>query len=333
MITPLFIVVSTLLQIQGDGVAGRIYWPPERAGSVFYEASFKKQRIVSKVTEAAFKKACKAAKLRRSGREPKQFVEVGMQIELLFGSRLKGKYKTTLGKNKLLTKFHRPKVKAKAVPPLDNSTIEAVWGRPSEKNRRKSVRRSASSIERSFSLEFQRKRAGGLASTLKEFGDHLLPVIWDHPLPCWASLMVDVMELNREGVVKGKSLIRDRTDHHALGSRSVRVELWFDEVDGKRVTLKYSMIIKLIVSKTRDCKAALKKGWVWRLEVKGRAAYSLADQAFIEIREAVTGRLHEPSKSGDKIFDLRDEEFKGSILIKRVPPPGEKKKKKKRRGR
>ena len=307
-------------------------WPPRGPADLYYEASFTKTRAPAKETVKALREAWKKTFRRPPPRVRKQEVSLAMAILLQCAPQeIQGHYTTSLKKQSLRMKVRKPK-KGEQAPLLGNDWIPRLWGAPSKKGE-KNLSIPRPSLERSFRAVFPREVGGAVPprDMGKLFGDHLIPVLWKYPLPCWAEVVARTMELEKERAVEGKSLLRDCTEHLDLGDCNTRAEVWFRKVGKTRFTLEYSLKCEILMARTRDLAKPLEESYRWRFLVKGKAVYSRTSAAFESVEETVRGVLPDPPEK--MLLHLRDQEFTGRIQIRRVPPPDKKKKKKKKRRR
>jgi hypothetical protein len=300
----------------------RFVWPPVRGEVQRYQARLQKTRALPDELAAAERQARKAAGLQVPSRPVQQSVALAMDIELQPGDEVTVRYTIRLGATAGLRLELQPDARREGEeppPPLGNGFVDAVWGLAED---RKEVRLEVSraAVERTLEQRFRRER-DGLAQRSDFgplYGDHLLPVLWDHPLPAWIGHMAAALELGGEPAVEGKSLIRDATGSFPLGHRETRVELAFTKVSGDACTIRYRMRVRQVVGKTRDLKRNAAP-FDWIFEIRGEADYSAGAQAFERVRETVTAR---PEKLGEeRLARLRDEGFEGSIEIDRVREP------------
>ena len=327
------------------GEVGKFRWPPAASKTLHYKATFTKERKLPKDIQKAEKAARKAAKLYAPSRSPKQRIELSMDIQLqVDGDKIVGTYKTKLGKQSLRMQVHRPKkspgtvknastAETSAVAYLGNNRISWVWGLPSAKGET-GMDVPIAAIERRFGKTFTRAaRKGTKPEDLRtQFGDHLIPVIWTYPLPCWIGALVSTMDLGGEAVIGGKRIIRDGTQNVKLGYRNTRVDGLWTKASASSFTLKYKLDIEQFVSQERDGRSIEKKGSKWMFHVEGLATYSFPEQAWDSIVETVTARPKDLPAA--KLRALHDEVFSGTIKIQRVPAPrakGNKGKKRRRR--
>ena len=310
--------------------AGQVFrWPPRGPASLYYEASFLKTRAPTKETQKALRRVWKRTFHRLPPKVKKQQVSLDLSIRLECRPReVQGFYKVSRVKQSLRLKLRKPR-KGEKAPLLGNDWVDRLWGPPSKKGE-KPLSLPRTSLERTFRAVFPRETGGAVPARDmgRLFGDHLLPVLWKYPLPCWAEAAVRLMELDKETAVEDKSLLRDCTEHLDMGDCQTRVEIWYRNVGKTRFTLEYTLKCEVLVAMTRDLEKPLEEGYKWRFLVKGKAVYSAADRAFEKIDETVRATLPGPPEK--MLLPLRDQEFTGRIQIRRVPPPKAKKKKKRR---
>ncbi len=304
-------------------------WPPKGPAVLYYRASFLKTRAPTKETQEALRRIWKKTFHRLPPKVKKQQISLAISIRLACRPReVQGFYKTTLVKQSLRLKLRKLK-KGEKAPLPGNDWVDRLWGPPSRRGE-KPASLPRESLERTFRAVFPREAGGAVPARDMGplFGDHLLPVLWKYPLPCWAEAAVRLMELDKEIPVEGKSLLRDCTEHLDMGDCRTRVEIWYRNVAKTRFTLEYTLKCEILAAKTRDLKKPLEEGYKWRFLVQGKAIYSASDKAFEKIDETVRATLPDPPEK--MLLHLRDQEFTGRIQIRRVPPPKEKKKKRRR---
>ncbi len=333
-----------LLQQPGAGPApgevGKFFWPPAASKTLRYQASFSKERKLPKDVQKAEKAARKAGGLYYPGRPPKQRVEMKMDIELEVGpGRIKGTYSTSLGKQSLRMKVRRPKrgksadaamESGAAVPFLSNSRIGYVWGLPSSKGEELSEFPLAA-FERRFDYTFTKAaKKGSVPANLNgQFGDHLLPVLWVYPLPCWIGDLVHTLDLGGEAVIEGKRLIAEGTQQVALGYRNTRAELLWTQASSGGFSMTYDIKVEQLMSKRRSGQGLMNRTGYWLFDIKGKATYSFSAQAWEAIEEKVTAR---PKALDDTTMrNLRDQVFAGEIKILRTKASSKKKVRRRRR--
>lgn len=340
------LLLLPIVQAQGPGPApgevGKFAWPPDSPKTLHYQATFTKERKLPKDVRDAEKAARKAARLYYPRRPPKQKIEMGMTIQLAVAQdKVKAKYATTLGKQSLRLKVRKPKRSSSktkdaaresfaAVPFLSNSRISWVWGLPSSKSD-EPMEVPLAALERRFEHTFNKAPGkGSMPGDLSgQFGDHLLPVLWVYPLPCWIGDLVHTLDLGGEPVIEGKSLIAEATQQLKVGYRKTHVEAVWTEASSVGFTLAYKIRVEQTVSRQRDGRAVDGKPTAWIFNIVGKGKYSFAVHAWDLIEEKVEAR---PKKLVDATMRaLYDQVFSGVIKIQRVKPadPG----KKKRRGR
>lgn len=346
-LTHLFLLLP-IVQSQGSGPApgevGKFAWPPPSSRTLQYKATFTKERKLPKDVRDAEKAARKAARLYYPRRLPKQKVEMGMTIQLEVGAdKIKAKYATTLDKQTLRLKVQKPKRasgKTKdatresyaAVPFLSNSRISWVWGLPSSKDD-EPMEVPLAALERRFEHTFKKApRKGSVPGDLSgQFGDHLLPVLWVYPLPCWVGDLVHTLDLGGEPVIEGKSLIAESSQQLKAGYRKTHVKALWTETSSAGFTITYKIRVEQVLSQQRDGRGLDGKGTAWVFDIEGKGKYSFADHAWDLIEEKVQAR---PTKLVDAVLQaLYDQVFSGVIKIQRIKSANPNKKKNKRRRR
>ncbi len=170
--------------------------------------------------------------------------------------------------------------------------------------------------EQQYLLNTLSRQNAELGDLNKKFGDHLIPVLWTYPLPCWIGTLVSTMDLGGEAVINGKRLIRDTTQHLAFGYRNTRVEGLWTNASSAGFTLTYKLKIEQFVSRARDGGPLRDETTKWLFDVEGLATYSFRDQAW----ETITEKVHARPKElpDDRLCTLYDEVFAGTIKIRRV---------------
>ncbi len=342
------LLLIPLAQQPGSGPApgevGKFRWPPEAVKTLHYTATFTKERLLPKDVRSAEKAARKAARLYYPSRPPKQKITMGMSIQLdVSPDKVKGIYATSLGKQSLRMRVIKPKRSSgktgkaltqanAAVPFLSNSRIPWVWGLPSSKGE-DPVSVPLAALERRFDHTFQKSpRKGTVPGDLRgQFGDHLLPVLWIYPLPCWIDDLVHTLDLGGEAVIEGKSLMAEGTQQLKLGYRNTEVESMWTQASSTSFDLTYKIKVEQLVSEQRDGRPLSGETGIWTFQIEGKSKYSFVDQAWDQIEEKVVAR---PKKLNDATMrSLHDEVFSGTIKIQRIMPAASSKKKKKRRRR
>ena len=320
------------------GEVGKFRWPPVAPTTLHYEAMFTKERKLPADLLRAETAARKAAKLYAPKKAAKQRVEMSMTIKLKVNKdTVDGTYTTSLDKQSLRMQVVKPKATrarprdAQAPPPtavpfLGNDKIPAVWGLAEAKND-KPLRVPLAALERQFHHMFRKAgRKGTEPEDLRtRFGDHLLPVIWNYPLPCWIGDLVTIMDLGGEAVIGGKRLIRDGTQSVKLGYRKVRVDAMWAQASASNFTLTYKLTAEQYIGETRDGKPIQGKTLRWMFDIDGVAKYSFAAQAWDSIHEKVSARLKDTPEA--KMRAIHDEVFMGTIKIQRLGTVGKKSRK------
>jgi len=293
----------------------RIQWPPAAGAAQDYRARLAKERRLSPETLAAIQEAG----LPRPPRAPRQRAETSFSILLEAApAGLTGRYRSTFAHQGLRLQLVKTPG-TEPVGPLGNDLAARVWG-PAAKE--PPLRLPQGCVERSFEASFPAGRPAGPSPGPLErhFGDHLLPVLWTAPLPCWVLELFRVLEIEDEDPVPGKSLIRDRTDLTPQGSRSTRAELWFKEAPEGCCLMDYALRVELPTPRAGP--GAKGPPGLWLIEVRGSALFGLRERAFVRVDESVTGRLKEPTPA--RLAALLDEEFAGTIEIRGPAPAPEK---------
>lgn len=295
----------------------RFVWPPVRDQPLRYRVELRKTREPDGELAAAVR-AARAALDLPAARPQRQSVALQVDVALQAGAEaVEATYTTALtGRPTLRWRLLAPA--ADRTPgPFGNDRLE-VWGEPDQRGEAApAVHRD--DLERTFAQRFVRDERGGTrpAPVQEQFGDHLLPLLWDQPLPCWIDRMAGVVGLAGEAAIEGKTLIRESSGSFPLGHRETRVELAFTKVAGDAFTFTYAMTVRQQVTKTRDLRENLAAPWWWHFAIAGEAEYSVAEQAFARIREQVTGRPLEMSE--EQLARLRDEAFTGTVAVERQP--------------
>lgn len=322
--------ITTMLMLlplaqQPQGADGAFVWPPAAGKPLRYTARLRKERELSVELARAERDAREALGLPRPARSLRQSVAVEMDVELRpEDEHLVAVYTTRLAEPPKLRLRLLPGApgEGEALPePLGNAAVDAAWGHADEE-REHALEIERAALERSFEQRFARDPRGGVrrADFTALYGDHLLPVLWEQPLPCWIGHMADVLELNGAAAVEGKTLLRDGSGSFPLGFRETRVELDFVEVSGDSFTVRYKMKVRQLVGCTRDLQGDLQQPFDWVFDIEGEADYVLADQSFVRIRETVTAWPENPGE--ELLARLRDEAFAGTIEIERVTGSG-----------
>lgn len=316
-------LTAALLTPQDPAVTGpKFAWPPVREQLLQYTVELDKQRSLSAELEQAVADAREEVGLSRA-RSPRQSVRVQIDVALRGGAdAVEVSYVTrVLGKPKLRWKLEKAAADA-ALPALGNDRTD-VWGPPDDK-KTAPARVPRNAVERAFDRRFERGRKGAATPTAigDLYGDHLLPVVWDQPLPCWIGQMANVIELAGEAAIEGKTLIREASGKFPLGHRETRVELAFTKVSGDSFTFTYEMTVRQLVAKTRDLREKVAKPWEWHFAISGEATYDAGEQAFERVREKVAA--HPTGMAPETLARLRDEAFTGTIEVtrKRETKPG-----------
>ncbi|MCB9881938.1 MAG: hypothetical protein H6834_09120 [Planctomycetes bacterium] len=321
----LHLTLCLLLVLQEPGPApgevGKLRWPPSGGEPLHYRIVTEKVRSLPSDVAKREQSARKTADLPVDRKVAKQKARVQVDLALACdGQQVRASYATRLLDHDLRMKVVKPTDETAKVEALGNGAIAAVWGHPSV-TKEKPLDVESTRVERQWNTTFQRRseREVRHADLSRSFGDHLLPVLWDYPLPCWAEQLVAVLDLRGEAIIEGKSLIRDRTDSLPLGNRNTRVELFFTKATSESFSMKYSMQVEQLLARERDLSKVSDRGEVWwRFEIEGTATYTFADAALDEVRETVRGFLKEPRE--DLLTNLRDEYFEGKIRVDRVKP-------------
>lgn len=340
------LLLIPLVQQPGSGPApgevGKFVWPPVATKTLLYEATFSKQRKLPKDVRDAEKAARKAAGLYYPRRPPKQKIEMGMKIKLeVSGDKVKGSYATKLTRQSLRLKVRKPNRSGKkpggaapesfaAVPFLSNSRISWVWGLPSGKGE-EPMEVPLAALERRFDHTFHKApKKGSIPGDLSgQFGDHILPVLWIYPLPCWIGDLVHTLDLGGEAVIEGKRLMAEGTQQLSLGYRKTEVDLFWTQASSSGFSVTYKIKVDQFMSQRRDGRGLDGKTANWLFKIDGKARYSFTDQSWDSIEEEVEARpktLEDATMRG-----LHDQVFSGVIKIQRVKPDGTGKKKKRRR--
>ncbi|MHC4513252.1 MAG: hypothetical protein ACYTGW_09760 [Planctomycetota bacterium] len=342
------LLVLPLLQQPGSGddpapgEVGKFRWPPTVQRTLQYKATLTKERKLPPDLLRAEKAARKEARLYAPRRPPRQRVEMSMDIQLKVNKdTVDATYTTSLDKQSLRLEVLKPKKtrarpKDAAAPPpkdvpfLGNDKIPAVWGPPASKADKK-LQVPLAALARQFHHMFRKAGQKGTApEDLRiRFGDHLLPVVWTYPLPCWIGDLVSTMDLGGEAVIGGKRLIRDGSQFMKLGCRNVRVDAIWTQASAANFTLNYKLSVEQFISETRDGKPIQGRTTMWLFDIDGVGKYSFQDQAWDSIVENVRGRLKEIPDA--KMKALHDEIFVGTIKIHRVGTAGGKKRRQGRR--
>jgi hypothetical protein len=303
--------------------AERFVWPPANAVVQHYEVRLHKARAPDDGLLAAERAARKELGLPVPAQPPRQSITLAMDLELrTTADEVLVRYATRLLELKGLRLQLAPAASAGGTalpPPLGNQHVDAVWGL-ADAPRASDLALPRAAVERTFEQRFRRAQGGVAAADFgAHYGDHLLPVLWDQPLPCWIGHMAAVVELGGEAAFDGKTLIRDGSGAFPLGHRQTRVELAFTKVAGRAFTIRYELQVRQTVHKSRDLAQNLTPASEWLFDVEGEAEYSAADQGFVRIRERVRAR---PEKlEQQRTARLRDEAFTGTIELARVNPP------------
>jgi hypothetical protein len=297
-----------------------LVWPPVHATPQLYTVRLHKARELDGELAAAEKAARKELGLPVPAQPPRQSVAVTMDVEVRGGGdEVQVRYTTRLGETRGLRLQLRPAdAAAPTPPPLGNEHVDAVWGL-ADAARQPDLVVSRAALERTFEQRFRRQGAGVAAADFGAlYGDHLLPVLWDQPLPCWIGHMAAVLDLGREAAIDGKTLIRDGSGQFPLGHRETRVELAFTKVAGRTFTIRYELKVQQTVHHSRDLRRRAPAS-AWTLEIEGEADYSAAEQGFERITERVRARPGPLDQQ--RAARLRDEAFAGTIEVARVRAP------------
>lgn len=300
----------------------QLVWPPLLAAPQQYAIRLQKTRQPDRELAAAEKAARKELGLFQPAQPLRQSVTLAIDLELRGGDQeVQVRYTTRLIEAKGLRLQLRDAVPGAS--PIGNEHVDAIWGL-ADTSWEPDFTAPRSALERTFEQPFRRIR-GGVATVdfRPHFGDHLLPVLWDGPLPCWIGPMIAVVGLDQEAAIEGKTLIRDGSGNFPLGHRDTRVEVVFVKVAGRSCTLRYQLTVRQQMHKTRDLQQPRRPVVQWVFEVAGEAEYSAADQGFERIREQV--RARPADLDGAATARLRDEAFEGSIEVVRVRKPAKEK--------
>ncbi len=289
-------------------------WPPTAATKLHYRCKLQKSRVLSAELQQAERAERKALGLPTPARPPRQAVTLEMDLTLEpQEQQVQAGYTTRLGRPadlrwKLQT---APTDGAPPPQPLRNDRRHEVWGLADD-GRAPVLEVPRSALEQTFTVQYPRQARGvGRADLGPHFGDHLLPVLWEQPLPCWLSHGLDVVELHGQAAIEGKSLIRDGSGSFPLGHRETRVKLQFTKAAAGSFAFTYTMQVRQRVSGQRP--------FEWVFDVEGEAEYAVPQQAFTRIRETVQAR---PDKLAEgHAARILDEAFHGSIEIDPVTPP------------
>ncbi len=301
-------------------------WPPFHSDPLNYLVKTRKVVKLSKETLRALKKLYREKKLKRPPGKLKQYVENQVFVSLRGGkNEIIAEYETRTLKHSLRMKIDKSKKTKEPSSPLGSERAGEVWGY-SREGRKLKAKVPLDSLSRKFRVVFTRNGPYAAPRLLNGFyGDHLLPVMWNYPLPCWVEAVVPAMELDKEAPIPGKSLIRDASLPMPLGDRHMRIEVRYNESSGGVFAFTYKLELKQMISWTRDREKILKKGYLWLFEIQGKASYSTSKQAFTEVKEKIRARLKDPPEW--KLMEIHDEEFEGSIEARLLHPPAKKKKK------
>ena len=326
-------MLALLPSVQGGvdpatGAVGTINWPPKGAKKLVYEATLTKERKLPKELAATVRAARKEAGLFAPKRVRRQRVEMTMRIVLDCRKKfVESTCQTRLKKQSLLLKVEKPRKKRGRTPkgkpaeaasndvPMLGNDRRFVWGSP-DKRGGKPIVVPLAALERSFSQRFDRKGKRGVetADQRRHFGDHLLPVLWNHPLPCWVGEVTDGVDLSGQAIISGKSLMREATRSLPLGYREADIEVRFHDASTSAFTLGYKLKVVQHVSQERDGKPLQGKSFRWQFDIEGKARYSVTRQIFLSIEEKVTAVPVDMPAA--KMAQLRDEAFVGTIQIK-----------------
>ena len=211
-----------------------IRWPPTTGPTLHYQARFTKERTPDTALQEAVRKARKARNLPTHRRPPRQKVEVAMEIGLTpTPTGPEGTYRYDLERQSLRLRWigNKKKGEVETPPALGNHLVGRLWGEASVRGE-KPLALVKAGMAGTVQGHFRRSRPAGTlpAALSRRLGDHLLPLLWTRPLPCWTGEVVALLALDRETPVAEKTLIRDGTDFIPLGNRSLRVEFRFDRV-------------------------------------------------------------------------------------------------------
>ena len=186
-------------------------------------------------------------------------------------------------------------------------------------------------LERRFDHTFSKAPRNGThpGDLSGQFGDHLLPVLWVYPLPCWVGDLVRTLNLTDEPVIEGKSLMAEASQQLKLGYRKIHAEAMWTEASSAGFTINYKLRVEQVLSQGRDGRSTDRPGAAWVFKVEGEGKYAFSDQAWDLIQEKVEAR---PGKLLDTTMRaLRDEVFSGTIKLQRIKSTKKKKKRRKRR--
>ncbi|MBM4059932.1 MAG: hypothetical protein FJ265_02400 [Planctomycetes bacterium] len=314
-------LVTTMLclpLLQQPPPAPTFVWPPQQQTVQNYRARLAKARTLSKELATAERKAREAAGLPTPSRPPPQQVSLEIDVELQPGAdAVVARYATRLqGRPQLRLRLRPdPPPPGEAAPPLGNDSLLLVWGhadRPGQTD----LELPEAALQRRFEQRFLRQDRGVARGDFAAlYGDHLLPLLWEQPLPCWVGHMADVVELHGQPAVAGKSLIRDGSGSHPLGHRETRVELQMPEASADAFTIRYTMQVRQTVDHSRDLRRRV-ESYDWVFAIDGEARYAASQQAFVRIREQVRAW---PERHGEALLrQLADQAFTGSIDVERV---------------
>lgn len=314
---------------QDSGVVGKFAWPPTSGPPAVYRVKLSKRRDVDAKLSKAEREARRDAGLHSPRRAPKQSVALTIDARIEQGDgRLDCSYGVRLDKQSLRVEIADAKSDEKTATP-EPAAFAGVWGTPASP-RAKPLLVPRSAFEREFAHAFPRAgpappRLGPIPGGVDA---HLLPVLWETPLPCWVGHVVSIVDLTGVPVVDGKSMIQERTDFTALGSRTSRAEVKFSKASTSGFKLHYELRVDQRVDRTPDAKRPEPVPFLWRFDVEGTATYSFERQSFDKVLEQVTGRVVDPTP--EKLCALSHEPFTGEIKVERITAEKPKKKGRKR---
>ncbi|MBL8897457.1 MAG: hypothetical protein JNM84_07510 [Planctomycetes bacterium] len=329
VLLPLLFLVA---QDDAPGSVGKMAWPPKAPTAQRYVVKTTKTRKLSAATAAQRREAAKTAGVKLPAKDPQQQVAVELLLECTPGAgELKVRSTPRIGEAKLRWKWIEA-APGGAPAVFTNARLAELWGDGAA---------SAPPLEfarASFEAPFERTlrwRPHGLQhdDAGARCAESLLPVLWSRALPTWGEAVLAVLHMDGEHVIPGKALIREHTEIHALGSRTSRAEALIETATSDRLKLSYKLRVDQMVNRTRDLSAVLKRHYLWRFEIEGTLEHSLADGALLAVDEKIVARLVDPSP--EKLLEIYDEEFEGTIQLRRyveepVDPKGKAKPKPKR---
>jgi hypothetical protein len=302
-------------QDDAPGSVGRMAWPPKQPVPQRYLVQTTKTRKLSATTAAQRRDAAKTAGVKLPAKDPEQRVAVEIALELTpDAGQLRARSTLRLGEAKLRWKWMAPAA-GELPAPFTNARVAELWGDAAAAGGALPLARA------SFEQPFERSltwRTNGVQhdDAGKRCAESLLPVLWSRALPSWAEAVLAVLHVDGEHVIPGKQMIREHTEIHPLGSRTSRAEALFEQASAERFTLSYELRVDQLVNRTRDLAQVLPRHYLWRFEVEGRLEHSLADGALVSAEERIVGRLVDPSP--EKLLAIHDEEFEGTIRLRRA---------------